>query len=317
MFCNVRKSSVIQNKTADCLYAVPLMLEEEGLADETCKHLQLDKCKPDNSEWEKMIENIRKRSDEKVKIAIVGKYVKLEDSYISVMESLYHAGFANHVKVKVHLIDSETINNENVVRKLKGIDGVVVPGGFGNRGIEGKITAIKYARENKIPFFGICLGMQCAVIEFSRNVANLEDANSEEFEPKAKDNVIYLMKEWFDFRSMDIQHRSESSEKGGTMRLGSYPCKLYPDTNAHDAYSSDSIEERHRHRYEFNNEYLSAMEAAGMKASGRNPETGLVEIVEIPSHPFFIGVQFHPESILTPDGMAMIANWLNHKSDKR
>ena len=209
LFCNVRKSSVIQNKTADCLYAVPLMLEEEGLAREVCNYLKLDKYIPDNSKWEEMIENIRKIDKEnKVKVAIVGKYIKLEDSYISVIESLYHAGFANNVKVEVDLVDAEKINRENANEKLSKYDGIIVPGGFGNRGIEGKIETIKYARENNIPFLGICLGMQMAVVEFARDVLGLKDANSAEFDEKTKNPVIHIMEE-----------QKKVNKKGGTMRL--------------------------------------------------------------------------------------------------
>ena len=209
LFCNVRKSSVIQNKTADCLYAVPLMLEEEGLAREVCNYLRLDRYIPDNSKWQEMIDNIRKiDKNNKVKIAIVGKYIKLEDSYISVIESLYHAGFENHVKVDIKLVDAEKINSENVCEKLKDYDGIVVPGGFGTRGIEGKIETIKYARENKIPFLGICLGMQMAVVEFARDVLGLKDANSAEFDEKTKNPVIHIMEE-----------QKKINKKGGTMRL--------------------------------------------------------------------------------------------------
>ena len=209
LFCNVRKSSVIQNKTADCLYAVPLMLEEEGLAREVCNYLKLDKYIPDNSKWEEMIENIRKIDKEnKVKVAIVGKYIKLEDSYISVIESLYHAGFANNVKVEVDLVDAEKINRENANEKLSKYDGIIVPGGFGNRGIEGKIETIKYARENKVPFLGICLGMQMAVVEFARDVLGLKEANSAEFDEKTKNPVIHIMEE-----------KKKVNKKGGTMRL--------------------------------------------------------------------------------------------------
>ncbi len=285
LFCNVRKTSVIQNKTADNLYAVPLMLEEEGLAREVCNHLKLENYVPDNSKWESMVENIRSIAEDKViDIAIVGKYVKLEDSYISVMESLYHAGFANHVKVKVHLIDSESITSENVAEKLKGIDGVVVPGGFGNRGIEGKIETIKYVRENKIPFLGICLGMQMAVIEFARNVLGLKDANSAEIDQDTKNPLIHIMEE-----------QKGIDKKGGTMRLGAYPCIVKDGTLASKIYGEKEISERHRHRYEYNNEYRERLENAGLKISGTSPDGLLVEMVEIPAHPYFIAGQFHPE----------------------
>ncbi len=211
LFCNVRKSSVIQNKTADCLYAVPLMLEEEGLAREVCNHLKLDRYIPDNTKWQEMIDNIRKiDKNNKVKIAIVGKYIKLEDSYISVIESLYHAGFVNNVKVEVDLVDAEKINKENAKEKLSKYDGIIVPGGFGTRGIEGKIETIRYVRENKVPFLGICLGMQMAVVEFSRYVLGLEDANSAEFDENSKNPVIHIMEE-----------QKKVNKKGGTMRLRS------------------------------------------------------------------------------------------------
>ncbi len=285
LFCNVRKTSVIQNKTADNLYAVPLMLEEEGLAREVCNHLKLENYVPDNTKWEAMVENIRQIKEEKnVHVAIVGKYVQLEDAYISVMESLYHAGFANHVKVKVHLIDSETITSENVVQKLQGIDGVVVPGGFGNRGIEGKIETIKYARENKVPFLGICLGMQMAVVEFARNVLGLKDANSAELDEKTKNPVIHIMED-----------QKDIDKKGGTMRLGAYPCVIKEGTIASKIYGTKEITERHRHRYEYNNEYREKLETAGLKISGTSPDGLLVEMVEIEDHPYFIAGQFHPE----------------------
>ena len=285
LFCNVRKTSVIQNKTADCLYAVPLMLEEEGLAREVCNHLKLENYVPDNSKWEAMVENIRSIDEEKVvNVAIVGKYVQLEDSYISVMESLYHAGFQNHVKVKVHLIDSETINNENVAKKLERIDGVVVPGGFGNRGIEGKIETIKYVRENKIPFLGICLGMQMAVVEFARNVLGLKDANSAELDETTKNPVIHIM-----------ENQKDVDKKGGTMRLGAYPSIIKEGTLASKIYGVKEISERHRHRYEYNNEYRERLEQAGLKISGTSPDGLLVEMVEIEDHPYFIAGQFHPE----------------------
>ena len=284
LFCNVRKSSVIQNKTADNLYAVPLMLEEEGLAREVCNHLRLDKYVPDNSNWERMINEIRQIGDEKVKIAIVGKYIQLEDSYLSVIESLHHAGFANKVKVDIELIDSETINSENVSSKLAGLQGIIVPGGFGNRGVEGKIEAIKYARENKIPFLGICLGMQSAVLEFARNVLGLKDANSSEFSATTQNPVIHIMDDQIGV-----------DQKGGTMRLGAYPCILKEGTLARELYGTDKISERHRHRYEYNNDYRERLENAGLICSGTSPDGRLVEIVEFRDHPYFIAGQFHPE----------------------
>ena len=285
LFCNVRKTSVIQNKTADCLYAVPLMLEEEGLAREVCNHLKLDKYIPDNSKWLEMIENIRNIKEENiVNVGIVGKYVKLEDSYLSVIEGLYHAGFANNVKVKVKLIDSEKITRENVKEQLENMDAIIVPGGFGDRGIEGMIETIRYVRENKIPFLGICLGMQMTVVEFARNVLGLKDANSEEFNTETQNQVIHIMEE-----------QKNINKKGGTMRLGAYPCVIKNGSLAEKVYNENEISERHRHRFEYNNSYKEMLENAGLKVSGTSPDGLLVEMVEIEEHPYFIACQFHPE----------------------
>ena len=285
LFCNVRKTSVIENMTADSLYAVPLMLEEEGLAREICNHLRLDSYIPNNSEWIKMVDHIRSiELTNVVKIAIVGKYIKLEDSYISVIESLVHAGFANNVKVNVNYIDCETVTKENANKTFEGIDGIVVPGGFGNRGIEGKILTIKYARENKIPFLGICLGMQMAVVEFARNVLKLDNCNSSEFDGDTLNPVIHIMDD-----------QKDISQKGGTMRLGSYPCVLKEESLAYSLYGEKLINERHRHRYEYNNDYKEQLENAGLICSGTSPDKNLVEIVEIKDHPYFIAGQFHPE----------------------
>ena len=250
LFCNVRKTSVIENKTADCLYAVPLMLEEEGLAREVCNHLKLDKYIPDNTRWESMIDEIRNIDKNKiVNIAIVGKYVKLEDSYISVIESLYHAGFANHVKVKVELVDSEKITKETVKERLSKYDGIIVPGGFGTRGIEGMIETIRYVRENKIPFLGICLGMQMSVVEYARNVLGLKDSNSAELDNSTKNPVIHIM-----------ENQKKIDHKGGTMRLGAYPCVIKEGSLANRIYNQKEISERHRHRYEFNNTYRQMLD---------------------------------------------------------
>lgn len=287
LFCNVRKTSVIQNKTADCLYAVPLMLEEEGLAREVCNHLKLNNYVPDNTKWEEMIEKIRNiNKEDKIKVAIVGKYVKLEDSYISVIESIKHAGFANEVETQISLIDSETITKESVNERLKEFDAIIVPGGFGNRGIEGKIETIKYARENKIPFLGICLGMQMTVVEYARNVLGLKDANSAEFDQSSKNQVIHIMEE-----------QKGIDQKGGTMRLGAYPCILKQGTLASKVYGQEKISERHRHRFEYNNDYKEMLEKAGLICSGTSPDGNLVEIVELEQkeHPYFIAGQFHPE----------------------
>lgn len=285
LFCNVRKTSVIQNRTVDCLYAVPLMLEKEGLAREVCNHLKLDNYVPDNSKWEEMVENIRLiKPEDKVKVAIVGKYVKLEDSYISVVESLQHAGFVNKVKVEVEMVDSETIVAENVKEKLSKYDAIVVPGGFGNRGIEGMIETIKYAREEKVPFLGICLGMQMTVVEYARDVLGLKDANSAEFSKTTENPVIHIM-----------ETQKDIKKKGGTMRLGSYPCVIKNGTIAEEVYGTNKIDERHRHRFEYNNEYKERLEEAGLICSGVSPDGNLVEIVEIKEHPYFIAGQFHPE----------------------
>ena len=284
LFCNVRKTSVIQNRTADNLYAVPLMLEQEGLAREVCNYLKLDKYVPDNSQWEQLIEKVRNIGDKKVTIAIVGKYIQLEDSYLSVIESLHHAGFANNVKVEIKLIDAETINVDNVKQKLEGVQGIITPGGFGNRGVEGKIVVTQYARENKIPFLGICLGMQMAVVEFARNVLGIKDANSAEFDENSQNPVIHIMEE-----------QKGIDKKGGTMRLGSYPCRIKENTLARELYGEEIINERHRHRFEYNNDYKARLEEAGLICSGTSPDGKLVEIVEYKDHPYFIAGQFHPE----------------------
>lgn len=293
LFCNVRKTSVIQNSTADNLYAVPLLLEKEGLATEVCKHLRLENVEPNNGKWEEMIEHIRNIGDNKVKIAIVGKYVQLDDSYISVMESLRHAGFVNNVNVDIDLIDCEEVTAKNAKEKLGIYQGIIVPGGFGNRGIEGKIETIKFARENNVPFLGICLGMQMAVVEFARNVLGLSDANSVEFDENTTNPVIHIMEEQKNIR-----------KKGGTMRLGAYDCVIKEGSLAHKVYGQTEISERHRHRYEYNNDYKQRLEEAGLIASGTSPDGSLVEIVEIPEHPYFIAGQFHPELKSRPNNPA-------------
>ena len=290
MFCNVRKENVIANLTADNLYAVPLMLENQGLAVQVCKHLELKNIEPHNEKWDSMIDNIRRVKDGEVTIAIVGKYVKLEDSYLSVTESLHHAGFANNVNVNIKYIDCETVTKENASNILEGIDGIIVPGGFGNRGIEGKINTIEYARKNNIPFLGICLGMQMAVVEYARNVLGLKDANSEEFDENCKNQVIHIMDD-----------QKNINKKGGTMRLGKYPCILKKGSLAHKLYGKDEISERHRHRFEYNNEYKERLEKAGLMCTGTSPDGRLVEIVELPTHPYFIAGQFHPEFKSRPD----------------
>lgn len=297
LFCNVRPENVIANMTAKNLYEVPLMLEKEGLAVDVCKHLKLKNVEAKNEEWQKMIEHFKKIDEKyentdkrKVNIAIVGKYVKLEDSYLSVVESIKHAAYENGVKADIKFIDCETVTNRNAKEKLQGIDGIIVPGGFGGRGIEGKIQTVKYARENNIPFLGICLGMQMAVVEFARDVLNIKDANSLEFDEKTKNPVIHIM-----------ESQKNITKKGGTMRLGAYPCILKKSSLASKLYKTEEISERHRHRYEFNNEYRKIMEDNGMTISGTSPDGELVEIVEIKNHPYFIASQFHPELKSRPD----------------
>ncbi|MDF2821588.1 MAG: synthetase [Clostridiales bacterium] len=283
MFCNVSENCVIDNTNVKTLYEAPLMLEKNGLSKVVCKKLDLTDKEPDLEEWTKMVNRI-KDSTQTVRIALVGKYVKLHDAYLSVAESLFHGGINNDVKVEIDWVDSEEIEEQNVSEKLGKADGIIVPGGFGNRGIEGKISAIKYARENKIPFFGICLGMQMAVVEYARNVLGLKDANSGEFVEDCLSPVIDIMAD-----------QKNITTKGGTMRLGLYPCAIQSDTKLFDAYQENKIQERHRHRYEFNNEYREALLNSGLILSGESPDKKLVEAVEIKEHPWFVGVQYHPE----------------------
>ncbi|MEZ5014576.1 MAG: CTP synthase [Chitinophagales bacterium] len=284
LFCNVNVNSVIQAIDVKTIYDVPLNLLEENADEIVLSKLKLKKKgEPDLTNWKAFLAKL-KNPTESVKIGLVGKYVELQDAYKSILESFIHAGAANECKVKVVSIQSEHINAENVAEKLGDLDGVLVAPGFGDRGIEGKITAIKYVREKKIPFFGICLGMQCAVIEFGRHVLKLKNAHSTEMDPNTKHPVIDMMEE-----------QKHVTDKGGTMRLGSYDCRLYKKTKVYDIYRSQHITERHRHRFEFNNAYLKDYEAKGMVAAGINPQQNLVEIVELKDHPWFIGVQFHPE----------------------
>ncbi|MDQ2087515.1 CTP synthase [Herbivorax sp. ANBcel31] len=283
LFCNIPSEGVIQNLDADGLYEVPLMLEEEGLATSVCQRLKLVCYEPDLSEWHQMVSR-QKNLSKSVTVALVGKYVELSDAYISVVEALKHGGIANDSDVSIKWVDSEQVGDSNVEDFLKEVDAVLVPGGFGDRGIEGKIAAARYARENKKPFLGICLGMQMAVVEFARNVAGLKGANSFEFDSDTVYPVIDLMPE-----------QKDIDEKGGTMRLGLYPCKIAEDSKVYDIYSEDLIYERHRHRYEFNNEYRDILTSKGLELTGLSPSERLVEIIEIKNHPWFIGVQFHPE----------------------
>jgi len=284
LFCNVGLSSVIESRDAKTIYQVPLMMREENLDTEVLRKTMMPiDNQPDLKKWEEFLYKLNNPSSE-VTIGLVGKYVELKDAYKSINESFVHASAANECKVNVKLIHSEHINKTNGDEKLKGLNGILVAPGFGERGIEGKIEAIKYAREKKIPFFGICLGMQCAVIEFGRNVLGYKSAHSTEMNPDTKYPVIDLMEEQKKIKGM-----------GGTMRLGKYPCKLKKSTRVYNIYQTLNISERHRHRYEFNNEYLSEFEEAGMTAAGINPSENLVEIIEITDHPWFIGIQFHPE----------------------
>jgi len=284
LFCNVEKDCVIQNLDAETLYEVPLMLEKEGLAEVACRKLGIECPEEDHSEWKALVDREKHLCTGKTTIALVGKYVELHDAYISIVESLKHAGIHHGAKVEVKWVNSEHLNEENLESELKDVDGILVPGGFGDRGIEGKILAVQYAREKLVPFFGICLGMQCAVIEYSRNILNLQGAHSSELDPETPFPVIDLMPE-----------QKDIDELGGTMRLGAYPCKLAHGSKSIDAYKDILIYERHRHRYEYNNEYRERLVNAGLKIVGVSPDERLVEIVEIEEHPWFVGVQFHPE----------------------
>ncbi|MEC7247268.1 MAG: CTP synthase, partial [Bacteroidota bacterium] len=284
LFCNVKSEAVIQSIDAESIYDVPLMMYEEGLDRVVLKMLSLpDNLEPDLSKWKDFLRKL-KNPKKSIKIGLVGKYVELQDSYKSILESLIHAGAANEVKVNVDSIHSEELTNENCKTRLQNIDGLLVAPGFGNRGIEGKISAIKYVRENKIPFFGICLGMQMAVIEYSRNILGLKKANSTEMDIDTEFPVIDLM-----------ENQKEIINKGGTMRLGAWDCKIEPNSRASVIYNASEISERHRHRYELNNKYLKKLKSNGLNISGVNTKTGLAEIIEIKNHPWFIGVQFHPE----------------------
>ena len=290
-FCNVKREAVIQSIDASTIYDVPNMMLEEGLDKVVLNQLQLESRNPDLTSWNNFVTKLKNPKGDVV-IGLIGKYVELQDSYKSILEAFIHAGAANEVKVKVVSIHSEFLNAENVTSKIAHLDGVLVAPGFGERGIEGKIEAIRYVRENKLPFFGICLGMQMAVIEYSRNVLGLHQANSSEMDDKTPFPVIDLM-----------ETQKQVTEKGGTMRLGSWKCDLLEDSKVAAVYNETSIMERHRHRYEFNNDFKQQIENSGMKATGFNPDTGLVEIVEIPNHPWFIGVQYHPEyksTVLNP-----------------
>ncbi|MCP3944221.1 MAG: CTP synthase [Desulfobacteraceae bacterium] len=294
LFCDVDSDAVFTAKDVDCIYEVPLVYNKEGLGDKILKKLNIWARAPHLDDWREMVEKF-KNPRFSVSIAIVGKYVDLTESYKSLNEALAHAGISNDARVSLNFVDSSTLTEKNVVEILSASDGVLVPGGFGSRGIEGKILAAKYARENKVPYFGICLGMHMAVVEVARNLAGMEEANGEEFDPYTPFPVIYLLKQWYDEQTKQVEKRDEESDKGGTMRLGAYPCHLEAETLAIKAYKTENISERHRHRFEFNNEYKDRLMKAGLIISGTSPDHELVEIVELADHPWYLGCQFHPE----------------------
>ena len=283
LFCNVKPDCVIENRTLPILYEAPIMLEGQHFSEIVCRELGINASEPELSGWLEMVGSI-KRLDRSVSIALVGKYVALHDAYLSVAEALRHAGYRCGARVDIEWIDSETVSSDTAAEVLAGCDGILIPGGFGSRGIEGKIAAAKYAREHNVPYLGICLGMQTAIIEYARNVLGWADANSGEFDPSSAHKVI-------DF----LPDQSDSVDKGGTLRLGAYPCKIVPGTRMSECYGEELISERHRHRYEFNNDFRDALTAAGLKISGTSPDGHIVETVELPGNDFFVGVQFHPE----------------------
>lgn len=283
LFCNVEVDSVIEAPDVPTIYDVPLVFHRNGLDQSIVRRMHMEGTEPDLSRWEEMVEII-KGSPERVTIAICGKYVHLHDAYKSIIEAITHGGVANRTRVELRWVDSEQVTSDDPEKLFEGVDGILVPGGFGQRGTAGMVRAVRYARERSIPYFGICLGFQCMAIDFARNVCGLEHANSSEFDAQTPHPVIDLMPD-----------QLEVTDKGGTMRLGAYPCEMTPDSVVARAYASTSIEERHRHRYEFNNEYRPGFEDKGLLFSGRNPERDLVEIAELPGHPWFVGVQFHPE----------------------
>ncbi len=289
LFCDVESKAVIECQDVDILYEVILNLKKEKLDELTTKHLNLED-KPSNIEFFVQLVNRIKQIKNKVNIALVGKYISLKDAYLSVVEALNHAGYDHNVLIQIDWIDASKLNENNINQKLENAQGILIPGGFGERGINGKLLAIKYARENQIPFLGLCLGMQLSVIDFARNVCQLKDADSTEFNPTTTNNVIDYMPD--QYSGINI---------GGTLRLGMYHCKIEKHTLAHEIYKQDMIKERHRHRYEFNNDYKDILSKHGMVFSGINPETNLVEVIELKNHPFFIAVQFHPEFLSRPD----------------
>ena len=288
-FCNVKEDCVIENITLPYLYEAPLMLEDSGFSKIVCRELGIEAGEPDLNHWREMVDRIKNLQDH-VTIGLVGKYVQLHDAYLSVAEALRHAGYENSAKVDIKWIDSEKITEENAEETFKGIDGIIVPGGFGDRGIEGMITSAKYARTHHVPYFGICLGMQIAVIEYARNVLGITDANSGEFDELCKNKVIDFM-----------PGQSDTIDKGGTLRLGAYPCMVKTGSRLEECYGAPEISERHRHRYEFNNDYREKFEAAGAVFAGTSPDNRLVEEMELPDEDFYLGVQYHPEFKSRPD----------------
>ncbi|MBO4414085.1 MAG: CTP synthase, partial [Clostridia bacterium] len=283
LFCNVKEDCVIENITLPNLYEAPLMLESSHFSDVVCRELGINAPEPDLSDWEALVGRIKSRPYT-VHIGLVGKYVGLHDAYLSVAEAMRHAGYQHNTHIKIHWLDSEEINDGNAAEKLSGLDGIIVPGGFGSRGIEGMISSVRYARENGLPFFGICLGMQVAVIEYARHVAGITDANSGEFDEQCRNKVIDFM-----------PGQSDDVDKGGTLRLGAYPCVISPGTVMEKCYGKQVISERHRHRYEFNNDYRDILTSKGLTLSGMSPDGLLVETAELSGRPFFVGVQYHPE----------------------
>ncbi|MFZ2447016.1 MAG: CTP synthase [Syntrophobacteraceae bacterium] len=293
-FCNVDKDGVITAKDVDCIYEVPLLFHGEGLDEKIVKLLNIWTRAPVLNHWEDLVRRM-KNPPFSARIAIVGKYIDLKESYKSLNEALVHGGAAHGVKLTLDYVDSENVEKEGGEALLEGADGILVPGGFGQRGVEGKIKAIRYARENKVPFLGICLGMQLATVEFARNVAGIEKAHSMEFDAHTPNPVIYLMREWFDYKNNTVIRRDENFDYGGTMRLGAYPCVLEPESFAYEAYRQPEISERHRHRYEFNNKFRDVLSEHGLRFTGLSPDRNLVEVIELPDHPWFLGCQFHPE----------------------
>jgi len=299
LFCNVTVDEVFTAKDVECIYEVPLVFNKEGLDQKIVDKLNIWTRAPRLDNWEEIVRCLKEPTSS-VTIAIVGKYVDLTESYKSLNEALRHGGIPNDCRVNLKFIDSEKLEKTNCKEIIEDVDGILVPGGFGSRGIDGKICAAKYAREEKIPYFGICLGMQIAVIEFARNVAAMANANSQEFDKNTPYPVIYLMTEWYDDKTGTVQQRDTTSDKGGTMRLGAYPCMIKEGTLAHKAYGISDISERHRHRYEFNNTFIDRLEEKGLVISGTSPDAELVEIVEIEDHPWYLGCQFHPEFKSSP-----------------